>query len=55
MPVMIQQWIVNHDHVPAERDAFTERRTLLIHGSTENYKILIRKTEFLRIYSFTDF
>lgn len=35
MPVVIQQWIVNHDHVSAERDAFTERRTpLLIHGST---------------------
>lgn len=32
---VIQQWIVNHDHVSAERDVFTERRTpLLIHGST---------------------
>lgn len=31
---VIQQWIVNHDHVSAERDVFTERRTpLLIHGS----------------------
>lgn len=35
VPMVIQQWIVNHDHVSAERDVFTERRTpLLIHGST---------------------